>query len=143
MDSEVLVNQTTGWWEKLRNQINRLLSAAAGQGLEFSAAGWLQTDSDGQPYLYLASDWGAQGRLGDGYSILHNAINSLNLKWNRAPDIKFVSPSTLLGRGLIRAAQQQIVDEAVYTSNDLYGVELIGPAMIFAHPSKSNANAGP
>jgi hypothetical protein len=136
MDSEALVNLSPSWWEKQRNRLNRLLSDAAAKGLEFTAAGWLQTIDDGQQYLYLVSNWGEKGRLQEGYTILHSILNSTNIGLNRRTAIKFVNPSTLLGRGLIRVAQMQNDDEAIYTKSDIHGVEIVGPALIFAAPTK-------
>lgn len=119
-----------------------MLSDAAAKGLEFTAAGWLQTVEDGQPYLYLVSDWGQKGRLQEGYTILHSILKSTNAMGNGRIETKFVSPSTLLGRGLTRIAQMQNDDEEIYTKSDLHGVELVGPALIFAVPQKSVLSPG-
>jgi hypothetical protein len=142
MDPQTLVVQSSEWWGKQRNRINQLLEDAAANGIEFTAAGWLQTIDDGQPYLYLVSDWSEKGRLHEAYTILHAIQNSKKNEITRRFDIKFVSPSTLLGRGLIRAAHKQIDEEELFIKGDLYGVELIGPALIFSAPSKSVATTG-
>lgn len=139
MDQEALVVHSAEWWDRKRAKLSQLLRSAALKGLEIQAAGWLRTTEDGHRYLYLVSPWREAGKSLEGYSVLHSCIKESDEDWLNVTDIRLIRSSDLLGRALLSTSSNEAWDDDVYTDSDLGGVELNGPALIFAAPKPAPA----
>lgn len=118
-----------------------LLGRLIDRGFEVTAAGWVQTDHDGRPYLYIASPRAGGGTVRSAYAVIDEALASLQPSHVGLFTIKLVPTNHPVARALdqnIHRSAGTPLDTTVY-AEAFYGVDVQRPVFIYALPAPTPA----
>lgn len=115
----------------------RLLDRLAQDGFDLRAAGWVQTEYDGRPYLYLVTSKADDGDTLPAYLDVQRAMQSLPRSAVGLSEVKVIPTDDPLAVALARYTERYStapMDSTVYADSFL-GVSVQRPVFVYALPN--------
>jgi hypothetical protein len=116
-----------------------LLTKLRENQIDVEAAGWVQADGDGKPYLYISSEFVEKNGPLAGYRKLVEVYRSLvapRLSSALQPDdVKMVGTTNRLAKGMmdIQRTRQPGVSSSTFHVASIGGIPLEGPAYVYPY----------